>query len=250
MPGTRLFVVAALVAVVAGPARAEDPRQAGNRIASSLLRQLEGRPPRPPVTAVSVAPPEEGSPIEAREATEALAAALTAAVGGVQVRDWSSLNRALAERAWSGALQGDLGLPALDAVQAIVVTEASSGGDGTIRFHARLVAVPSGAALAADAATLPMGPSEAALAPATGLPAPVQSRSIEVTMRRISDALAAGFYELPGTVRTAGWRFWTSPRWGTGRGSESWARSSRPSSPPTCAATTISSWSSAAAWAP
>ena len=192
------FALAAALLAAPPPARAEDAGEAGRRLAKSLLRQLAAHPPGTPVTAVAVSPPRDAGVPQARELADALSASLSAQ-GPLKVRDWAELDRSLADRVRQGAYAGDLDLPALPAIQAVVVTEASRTADGRARVQARLVAVPGGAALAADSATVELAP--AAVKVSNGPVAPVQSASIEVTMRRMADALAAGFYKLPGSAR-------------------------------------------------
>jgi TolB-like protein len=188
----------ALALLAAPAARAEEAGEAGKRLAQSLLRQLAAHPPRTPVGAVAVSPPRDAAVPQAREVSDALSAAL-AAQGQLQLRDWAQLDRALADRVRQGALAGDLDLPALPSIQGIVVTEAALAADGKARVQVRLVAVPGGAALAADSATVDPAPEAVKVSGAPVLP--VQSASIEITMRRMADALAAGFYKLPGSAR-------------------------------------------------
>ena len=183
----------ALLAAAAG-ARAESPADAGQRLASSLLRQAAAQADRSPVRAISVAPPRSDAPAHVRETLDAVAAGLRE--GGLEVRDWEAFDAALSARVREGALQGALELPALPEVQAVLVGQGAYTADGKIRFVVRLVLVPSGAALAADAATVELRPERGA--PAEVADAPVTSSSIEVAIRRLSDALAAGFYTLPG----------------------------------------------------
>jgi TolB-like protein len=199
MTRTHLLVALAALSLLAAapPARAEDPVDAGKRLGTSLARQLATHPPRTPVAAVAIAPPKAGAAPQVGEVAEAIAGALDAA--GIQVRDWAALDRALAERVARGAFQGELDLPTLPEVQAIVVVEASALADQKLRVQTRLVLVPGGAALAADAATVDLQP--VAVPVAGGPVAPVQSGSLEVTMRRMADGLAAGFYALPGSAR-------------------------------------------------
>lgn len=188
--------LAALAWVAAATsARAESPADAGRRLAASLLRQAAAQADQSPVRAVAVAPPRSDAPAQVRETLDAVAAGLRE--GGVELRDWKAFDAALATRVRDGALQGALELPALPEVQAVLVGQGTYTADGEVRFVVRLVLVPTGAALAADAATVELRPERGA-APAEAAGAPVTSSSIEVAIRRLSDALAAGFYKLPG----------------------------------------------------
>ena len=189
----RTFAALSLL-VGATAARAESPADAGKRLAASLLRQAAAQADRSPVRAVAVAPPLADAPPQVLETLAAVAAGLREA--GLALRDWDGLDRTLAAKVREGALQGALDLPELPEVQAVVVGQGALTADGKLRFLARLVLLPTGAALAADAATIDLRPATAAEAAAAE--APVSSASIEVAMRRLSDSLAAGFFKLPG----------------------------------------------------
>lgn len=198
---TRLHALAAstlvaLSGLAAPSAHAEDAADAGTRLGRSLLRQLEAHPPRVPVSALTVAPARETKVPGLGDLVSALTSAL-AAQPGLAVRDWAALDRTLADKLRQGALRGDLDLPPLPGVKAVVILDASPTSDGKARVQVRLVAVPSGAALAADTATI----GDAAVATPTDAPLPVKSGAIEITMRRMADGLAAGYYKLPGSAR-------------------------------------------------
>lgn len=194
-----------VLTILAARAAAEDVSSAARRAAASLLAQLEARPPRPPLHAVAVAPfKDAGVPAGAgigRAFADALAAELARA-GKVQVRDWSVIDAAVREQALQAAFSGASALPAVPTVQALVVGEAVAPADGgPIRVGVRVVLVPSGAVAATESLRVdPPGRS----APGAAASAPrveAEARSVDVAIRRIADALAAGFQKLPGNAR-------------------------------------------------
>jgi TolB-like protein len=206
-------IAAAALALLAARAAAEDAPGAARRAAASLLAQLEARPPRLPVKVLAVAPFKDvGAPTGAgagRAFGDALAAELGRA-GRVQVRDWGLIDAAARDQALRAAFGGTGPLPAVPSVQALVVGEAVAPADGgPVRVGVRLVLVPSGAVAATESVRLDP-PARAALAPATVTapaagPSPerllAEAHSVDVAMRRIADALAAGFQKLPGNAR-------------------------------------------------
>ncbi len=126
-----------------------------------------------------------------RAFTEALAAELSR-TGRVKVREWELLDKAQRERTLSALVGGGLSVPPLPEVQAVVVTEASGGGDGPVRAQVRVVAMPAGNVLASETAKLDVGKPGAALA---------RSEAVDVVIRRLSDMLSAGLGRLPGAGR-------------------------------------------------
>jgi len=197
----RAASVAALALVLAAPsARAEELRPAAQRVAASLLQQLAARPPRPAVSALTVAPLKESGAAAAGQgaAFSAAVAEALAASGKVQVRDWSAFDTALRDKALATALGGTPGIPPLERIQAMVVGEIGAPPDGgPLRVTARLLLLPSGAVAASEGARV----DPAAAAPPQAARAAVESASVDVAMRRIADQLAAGFARLPGNAR-------------------------------------------------
>jgi TolB-like protein len=190
----RRLVAVGVVLLMAGPARGEEITAAARRVAGSLVEALARRGAQAPGV-VAVSPARETSSAQAsgagRAFTEALAAEL-ARTGKVKVREWDLLDKTQRERTLTALVGGGLALPPLPEVQAVVVTEASGGGDGPVRVQVRLVAVPAGNVLASETGKLDTGKAGAALA---------RSESVDVVMRRLSDMLAAGLGKLPGAGR-------------------------------------------------
>lgn len=190
---TRLAVVAALLCG-AGPARGEEIAAAARRVAGSLVEALAKRGPGAPA-ALAVAPAKETQVAQAagagRAFTEALAAELSR-TGKVKVREWELLDKAQRERTLAALVGGGLSVPPLPEVQAVVVTEASGGGDGPVRAQVRVVAMPAGNVLASETAKLDVGRPGASLA---------RSEAVDVVIRRLSDMLSAGLGKLPGAGR-------------------------------------------------
>jgi TolB-like protein len=193
--------VALLLIVLAAPqmARAESAPDAARRVSDSLLRQLaSSKSPHPAVAAVAVAP-LKGIGAGAAEASAAFHDALEAALGSSQklkVRAWSDLDRVKREKALQAALGGDLGLPPLSEVQALIVGEATSADGAPVRIQLRLLVLPTGSVLATESAWV-----EAAAATPPSVAAATQAASVDVAIRRLSDQLAAGFRRLPGNAR-------------------------------------------------
>ena len=205
------FAAAALL--LAAPARPDDLQDGARRIADALALQL-AKLPRTPPPAVAISPLRvHGRATEAgaaRPFADALAAALVERK--VTVRDWAALDHALREQLLASKIgAGQPSQPRLGAVQAMVSGEAvSSGNDaaGPVRVTVRLVAVATGAVLASETATFPprlAEPARASAAPPTAAPGPggaaARPAAVDVAMRRVADALAAGFQKLPGGAR-------------------------------------------------
>jgi TolB-like protein len=190
---TRLAVVAALLCWAPG-ARAEEIAAAARRVAGSLSEALAKRGAAAPGT-VAVSPARETQVAQqsgaGRAFTEALAAEL-ARTGRLKVREWDLLDKAQREKTLQALVGGGLAVPPLPEVQAVVVTEASGGGDGPVRVQVRVVAMPAGNVLASDTAKLDVGKAGAATA---------RSESVDVVVRRLSDMLSAGLGKLPGAGR-------------------------------------------------
>lgn len=190
---TRLAVVVALLCG-APVARAEEIPAAARRVAGALVEALQKRGAQAPgVVAVS---PARESPVAqqsgvGRAFTEALALELGRA-GKVKVREWELLDKAQREKTLSALVGGGLSVPPLPEIGAVVVTEASGGGDGPVRVQVRVVAMPAGNVLASDTARLEVGKPGAALA---------RSEAVDVVIRRLSDMLSAGLGKLPGAGR-------------------------------------------------
>jgi TolB-like protein len=210
-----LVAVSAAALLLAGPARPDDLRDGARRVAEAFAAQLAAKLPRSPPPAVAVAPlrlvagaTEAGA---ARPFVEALEAAL--AERKVTVRDWAALDATLREQLLSARAGSGPATPRLGAVQALVTGEVIGAGDpaAPVRVTVRLVAVSTGAVLAAESAGFAPrataarpAPAAAALAP-TPLPGPAARprgpAAVDVAMRRVGDALAAGFQKLPGGAR-------------------------------------------------
>ena len=194
MTTTRRVLVAALLLGLAGPARAEEIQAAARRVAGTLLEALQKRGAQPPAT-LAVSPPRETATAQqaggARAFTEALATELSR-TGKVKVREWELLDKAQREKTLSALVGGGLAVPPLPEVQAVVVTEATGGGDGPLRVQVRVVAMPAGNVLASETAKLDVGRPGAATA---------RTESVDVVIRRLSDMLAAGLGKLPGAGR-------------------------------------------------
>ncbi|MBK9519865.1 MAG: hypothetical protein IPO09_21585 [Anaeromyxobacter sp.] len=190
---TRVAVVAALLGWAPG-ARAEETAAAARRVAGALVEALARRGTSAPGT-LAVSPARETPTAQqagaGRAFTEALSAELVRG-GRVKVRDWALLDQAQREKTLAALLGGGLALPPLPEVQAVVVTEASGGGDGPVRVQVRVVALPAGNVLASETAKLDSGRPGAALA---------RSESVDVVVRRLSDMLSAGLGKLPGAGR-------------------------------------------------
>lgn len=193
MTTIRLVLVMALLAA-APAARAEEIGAAARRVAGTLVEALQKRGPQAPGV-LSVSPARESQAAQqsgaGRAFTEALAAEL-ARTGKVRVREWDLMDKAQREKTLAALLGGSLSLPPLPEVGAVVVTEASGGGDGPVRVQVRVVAMPAGNVLASETARLETGAPGAATA---------RSESVDVVIRRLSDMLAAGLGKLPGAGR-------------------------------------------------
>jgi TolB-like protein len=187
-----LRVVAAAVLLAGAPARGEETAAAARRVAGVLAEALAKRGG---TEAVAITPARETA--TAKQAggggpfTEALAAELVRS-GRVKVRAWELLDQAQREKTLAALLGGGLAPPLLPEVGALVVTEASGGGDGPVRVQVRLVALPAGNVLASETARLDAGRPGAATA---------RSEAVDVAVRRLSDTLAAGLARLPGAAR-------------------------------------------------
>ena len=199
---TRALAVLALLAATStarpesAVPRSETAAEAGRRVAASLLRQLASRPPGA-VSTLAVAPLKASGP-GAADAAAQLHDALEAALGAaprLRVRAWSDLDRVMREKALQAAMGGGLGLPPLSEVQALVVGEASAAEGGPVRVQLRLVLLPAGTVAATESARVEGGAAPTVAARAA------DAASVDVAMRRLSDALAAGFRRLPGNAR-------------------------------------------------
>jgi len=186
--------LAAALLLAALPARAEDVPAAARRVAAALLEQLAKRGASAPVT-LAVSPPRESAAAQrsgaGRSFAEQLGADL-AASGKVKVRAWELLDKAQREKTLQALVGGGLSPPPLPEVQAVVVTDATGGGDAPLRIQVRVVSLPAGNVLASDAATLDVATAGGKLA---------RSDSVDVVVRRLSDALSAGLAKLPGAGR-------------------------------------------------
>jgi TolB-like protein len=190
---TRWLVVAALLGG-APQARAEEIAAAARRVAGSLAEALAKRGAAAPGT-VAISPARETQVAQqsgaGRAFTEALAVELGRG-GKLKVREWELLDKAQREKTLQALVGGGLAVPPLPEVQAVVVTEASGGGDGPVRVQVRVVAMPAGNVLASDTAKLDVGKAGAV---------PARSESVDVVIRRLSDMLSAGLGKLPGAGR-------------------------------------------------
>lgn len=213
---TFALALSAAALLLAAPARPDDLRDGARRVAEAFAAQLAAKLPRSPPPAVAVSPlrpvggaSEAGA---ARPFAEALEAAL--AERKVTVRDWAALDATLREQLLAARAGAGPAAPRLGAVQALVTGEVLGASDpaAPVRVTLRLVAVATGAVLAAESASftpravaarpapappaaVPLPPAPAAVARAGG-PA-----AVDVAMRRVGDALAAGFQKLPGGAR-------------------------------------------------
>lgn len=190
---TRMLLAVALLCGAA-PARGEEIGAAARRVAGGLAEALGKRGAQAPGV-VAVSPARETQVAQqagaGRAFTEALATEL-ARTGKVKVREWELLDKAQREKTLSALVGGGLSVPPLPEVQAVVVTEASGGGDGPVRVQVRVVAMPAGNVLASETAKLDVGKAGAALA---------RSEAVDVVIRRLSDMLSAGLGKLPGAGR-------------------------------------------------
>lgn len=191
MTTLRPLVVLALLAAL--PAGAEEPHAAARRVAGALLDQLAKRAGGVPAS-LAVSPPRESPAAQASGAARAFAEQLAAELGAggrTKVRAWELLDKAQREKTLSALAGGGLSPPPLPEVQAVVVSEATGGGDAPLRVQVRVVALPAGNVLAADSAML-----EPARTVKAGRP-----EAVDVAIRRLSDALSAGLAKLPGPGR-------------------------------------------------
>lgn len=191
------FALLALLSLLPpGAARAGEPTAEARRAARSLASQLRERPSRTPLQTIAVAPSPPGdaaAEIALRVFGEALSRELASAAG-LAVRDWQAVDAAAREGALRSAASGELGLPAVPGVQALLLLEGSSPpGTGFVKLHLRLVAVPGGAVLAAEGAVV-----DRAGGAAKGTVAAV---GVDVAIRRLADQLGVGFSSLPGSAR-------------------------------------------------
>lgn len=186
-------LLAALLAATPA-ARAEEIDAAARRVAGALADALSKRGAAAPGT-VAVPPARETQVAQqagaGRAFTQALAGEL-ARTGKLKVREWELLDKAQREKTLQALAGGGLSVPPLPEVQAVVVTEASGGGDGPVRVQVRVVAMPAGNVLASETARLDVGKAGAATA---------RSESVDVVIRRLSDMLSAGLGKLPGAGR-------------------------------------------------
>jgi TolB-like protein len=191
---TSLRPIAVLLLLAAAPARGEEVPAAARRVAAALLEQLARRGPGAPAT-LAVSPARESAGAQpsgaGRAFTEQLGVEL-ATSGKVKVRAWELLDKAQREKTLHALAGGGLSPPPLPEVQAVVVTDAAGGGEGPVRVQVRVVALPVGNVLAAEAATLDAARPGGTLA---------RSDSVDVVMRRLSDRLAVGLGKLPGAGR-------------------------------------------------
>lgn len=215
MSPSALALSAAALLLAAAPARPDDLQAGARRVAEVFAAQLAAKLPRSPAPAVAVAPLRTvggADAAAARPFAEALEAAL--AERKVTVRDWAALDAALREQLLAARAGAGSATPRLGAVQALVTGEVMGASDpaAPVRVAVRLVAVASGAVLAAESASfvpravaarpapaevpLPPPPPALAAAPRAGSPA-----AVDVAMRKVGDALAAGFQKLPGGAR-------------------------------------------------
>ena len=202
------FALTAAALLLAAPARPDDLQDAARRIAEVFATQLAAKLPKAPPPAVAISPLKaHGRATEAgagRPFADALAAAL--AERKVAVRDWAALDHALREQLVAAKIgEGKPAQPRLGAVQAIVTGEVvASDAAAPVRVTVRLVALASGAVLSAETATF-ASRSDAArtpsLVPTAISAASVKPAAVDVAMRRVADALSAGFQKLPGGAR-------------------------------------------------
>ena len=188
----RGLVVAVLAVALVRPAAAEELRPAAQRVAASLLKQLEGA--KPAVTAVAVAPLQESGTARGTGVGKQFAEALSAALKGkLQLRDWEALDKTQREKALLG------GGAQLTAVQALILGDAAGGDAGApVKASVRVVSVATGQSLATDSASLGKDAAQAAAPRARNA---IESASVDVAMRKIADQLVEGFARMPGNVR-------------------------------------------------
>jgi len=195
MPAICLLLASSLAAAsAAGPeSLAKAAAAAGRELASKLGKEKAG------IKKVAVAAFSE----------PASAVGQGAVATDLVAKSFASASKlALVDRAATAAIAAEAkiqtyasgkGLGAVGAragAQAILVGALLESADGVI-LQARLVMVETGKVVASArrAAALPKGKVPAAAAGA------VESSSVEVAMRRLSDSLAAGFSKLPGNSR-------------------------------------------------
>lgn len=202
-----LLCFATIVALAPAPAAAETQEAAAKRVAASFVAQLSARPPRPPLQAVTVPPLKEGAGAAGLGRIFAQALAAELAAGGLQIRDWNGLDQNLREAALRDAFGGTPGITQIPSVQAMVVGELIVPKDGgAIRATVRLLALPAGTVAASETARLdpaarPGSPAAAESGSATPGRQAIEATSVDVAMRQLADALAAGVARLPGNAR-------------------------------------------------
>ena len=203
---TFMLIAAAAAALSAGAARAEDLPAVARRVADSLASVLAASPERASISAVGVLRfAETGVHAGLGAQVSDLVAARLRQAARVKVLDGAALQASLGEqRLRSLQLSGqpeDADL-ARAAAQALVAGEVGADGQ-RLRVRARLL-VPGGKLLGTAQAAADVA-SPALAAPASGASAPaapaVESGSVEIAVRRMSDGLAGGFARLPGSTR-------------------------------------------------
>jgi TolB-like protein len=193
---TNAVMLLTLAALAEPAAAAPEPLEdAAAKLGADLAAGLAAAPERASVRQVTVAPFAEtgaGAGLGAR-AADAVGARLAAA--GLTVTDRAKLAALVGEQrlaAMAGKAGAEAELTKLAGAQALLVGEATDGGDRLV-LSARLVA-PGGRVLASAR-------REAALPSRAKAASPVESTAIEVGLRRVSDGLAEGFGRLQGNPR-------------------------------------------------
>lgn len=199
--GAPWFGLLALAAVAALPVWAADDlaaasTSAGRELADGLRKSDE----RPPIAVVAVQAFTEpaSAPGQGANAADLVAASL-AGSSKLKLLDRAKTAALAAEArvkaAAGGGNEAELGRRA--GAQALLVGALLDSADGFI-LQARLISVATGKVLASARRS-------AKVAQASALPAAqagkVESQSIEVAMRKLSDSLAEGFARLPGNAR-------------------------------------------------
>jgi TolB-like protein len=195
MTRTLLKVAVSLSLLLAAPAaRAEDVPAAALRVATALADQLPRKLAHTPVV-LALSPVKETITAQQSGVGRAFGerlAGLMAASKGLKVLDWQAVDKASREKLLGAVNSGALALPAVPELDALVVVEASGGGDGVVKVQLRVVALPAGNVLASEAAKL----DASAKIGSQG-----RSEAVDVAIRRVSDMLASGLARLPGSGR-------------------------------------------------
>ncbi len=179
--------------LVSGAGRAQDLTSASDEVGRSLAQAFLKSPDRAGITTVSAPAFSEASAAGLGAQVSALVGKRLAADARINVVDSAKL-QAIAAEAKLQAASGkdpDAILAQRAGAQAMLLGSVAGTSDKLV-LQARLVLVSNGKVIAS-------GRAEAA-APKRAAGA-VESQSIEVAMRRLSDGLAEGFSRLPGSAR-------------------------------------------------